>query len=193
MRCRESVCPRRSRRAWSTALAIAAVVLGSSASAGLFQAQHGEIGFTASQAEVPIAGAFKRFSADVDFDPAQPAAGKVSIVIDTASVDTGSADADMLLQGPDFFDVARFPSASFTSTAIVADAAGGFRASGELTLKGRSLPLVVPFSARRDGDALRFEGSVSLSRLAYQVGSGEWSDTGTLADPVLIRFKLGSQ
>jgi len=48
----------------------------------------------------------------------------------------------------------------------------------------------VPFTARGDGGGLWLEGSVPLSRLAYQVGQGEWADTGTLPDPVLIRFKL---
>lgn len=142
------------------------------------------------QMDVPVEGEFKQVSADVDFDPAKPQAGKVSIVIKLASVDTGSADADNMLKSKGFFDAGKFPEATFISTSIASAGANMFRASGKLTLKGRSLALVIPFSASPEGAGLSLKGSVPVSRLAYNVGEGEWTDTGTLADQVLIKFKL---
>lgn len=60
----------------------------------------------------------------------------------------------------------------------------------QLTLKGKSLPLIIPFTARPEGAGMWFEGSIPLSHLAYKVGEVEWADIGTLADQVQIRFKI---
>ena len=181
----------RSRRAEAAAVLVAAVLAaGPGVVAKLASGSGTELKFVASQADVPVEGRFGRFSADVDFDPTKPDQGRVNIAIDVASVDTGSADANDMLRGREFFDAGHYPQATFVSKAIVAEGGGKFRASGQFTLKGRSLPLAVPFTARGDGGGLWLEGSVPVSRLAYQVGQGEWADTGTLADPVLIRFKL---
>lgn len=182
--------PRRPLRSLAVLAVSTALIGGAAAAATLTAGQRAELKFVATQAEVPVPGTFRQFSVDVDFDPAKPSTGKVGIAIDLSSVDTGSAEADEMLRGKDFFDVARFPRATFSSTAIKAVGPGNFLASGQLTLKGRSLALAVPFVARADGAGLWLEGSVPVSRLAYQVGGGEWADTGTLADPVVVRFKL---
>ncbi len=178
----------RLRRSAAVLAAAAAILAGSAVFAARAGGDH--IGFTATQVDVPLSGEFRKFAADVDFDPAKPEAGKVDVVIDLGSVTTGSTDADQLLKGPDFFDVAHFPQATFVSQAITAADAGHFQARGALTLKGRSSGLLVPFSVRPEGNDLRIEGSVPISRLAYHVGEGEWLDVGTLADRVEIRFDL---
>ncbi len=178
----------RLRRTAAVLGAAAAILAGSVVFAA--RAGSGHIAFTATQVDVPLSGEFRKFAADVDFDPTKPEVGKVDLVIDLGSVSTGSTDADQLLKGADFFDVAQFPQATFVSQAITAADAGYFQARGALTLKGHSIGLLVPFSARPEGDDLRIEGSVPISRLAYQVGEGEWLDTGTLADRVEIRFDL---
>jgi polyisoprenoid-binding protein YceI len=171
-------------------LIVTGLIGGSGVAAKLAAGQRAELKFVASQSDVPVTGEFRKFSADVDFDPTKPTVGSVDIVIDLASVDTGSADADMVLKGKDFFDAAQYPQASFASRSIVANGNGKFRAEGQFTLKGRSHPLVVPFAVRPEGDGLWLEGEVPVSRLAYRIGEGEWSDVGTLADPVMIKFKL---
>lgn len=183
--------PRPARVAPATAaLLIAAAIGASGAAAKPAAVERSEIKFLASQSDVPIEGAFKRFSADVDFDPANPARGKVSVTVDTSTVATGSSDADGLIVGKDFFDAAHFPQATFASSSIAPADAGKFVARGQFSLKGHSQTLAIPFSARSDGGGTWYEGRIPLSRLAYKVGEGEWADTGTVADEVTIRFKL---
>ena len=190
MKTRDNQHTERPSYALMAGLVVAGLIGASGAAAKLAASQHAELKFVASQSDVPVAGEFKKFSADVDLDPAKPGAGKVNVVIDVASVDTGSADADAMLKGKDFFDAAHYPQATFTSTTIVANGNGKFRADGRFMMKGRNLALAVPFTVRPEGGKLWFEGSVPVSRLAYKVGEGEWSDTGTLADQVLIKFTL---
>jgi polyisoprenoid-binding protein YceI len=150
----------------------------------------GRLSFTATQMDVPLGGEFHKFVADVHFDPAAPAKAKVDIEVDLDSVDTGSSDGDKLLKGPGFFDVARFPRASFVATDVTSSAPGKYVARGRLTLKGRSAPLNVPFATRSDSVGTWIQGALPISRLAYGVGDGEWSDTGTLSDEVRVSFSI---
>lgn len=177
---------------WMTSVALAlAVTLASPAvDAGRVVIESSRIGFTATQSEVAVDGRFKSFTADVDFNPAKPATGAVKFAVEPASVTTGSSDADELLKGSDFFDVARFPRATFVSKTIGPLGAGTFQAIGQFSLKGHSAEIAIPFTAQPEGGGLRIEGHVPLSRLAFGVGTGQWADTGLLADQVQIRFSL---
>ncbi len=146
--------------------------------------------FIARQTEVDLTGSFARYQADIAFDPAHPEQGHARIQIDLASADAGGADADALVRGNEFFDVAHFPQASFESTAITARGDGSFVARGPLTLKGHRGEVLIPFTLRREGERSWFEGQATISRLAYDVGRGQWADTSTLDDEVRIRFRL---
>lgn len=53
-----------------------------------------------------------------------------------ASIDTNNADRDEHLRGPDFFDAERWPTIDFESTAIEHVVLGGYRVTGNLTIKG---------------------------------------------------------
>jgi polyisoprenoid-binding protein YceI len=170
--------------------ACAAALLVSHIAAATVDANASKVRFIARQSDVAVEGAFARFSADVDFDPARPQAGKVHVAIDLASTDAGSGDANRLIQGKEFFDVARFPGATFDATTIAANGQGGFVARGPFTLKGHTQELVLPFTVRTDGAGTWLEGGAPLSRLAYHVGEGQWTDTSTLDDEVRIEFKL---
>jgi polyisoprenoid-binding protein YceI len=171
-------------------LATTALLSGSKVFGTRVDGDHGRILFTATQAEVPIDGDFKLFTADVAFDPAKPDAGKVALDIDVGSVTTGNSEADNLLRDQDFLDVKRFPRASFVSKAIAAAGSGQFQVRGDFTLKGRSAEVVIPFTARPEAGGLLIEGRFPISRLAYKVGEGQWADTGTLSDQVQVRFVL---
>jgi polyisoprenoid-binding protein YceI len=172
----------------ATALPSGTSVLGSRVEGG-----GGSILFTATQSDVPVDGHFKLFSADVEFDPEKPNAGRVALVIDVGSVTTGSAEADSLLKEHDFFDVKSFPQATFTAKAVRAVGSGQFQATGDFSLKGHTMEVVIPFTAKPDPGGLLIEGRFPISRRAYDVGEGQWADTGTIAEQVQIRFSLQVQ
>jgi len=151
---------------------------------------HGSVTFLAHQADVPLEGRFARFAGKVEFDPDHPQGASVHVAIDVQSADAGSADANALLLGHEFFDAQRYPEATFSATAITPLGPGRYLAKGALLLKGHSGDVSVPFAARRDATGLWLEGSAKISRLAYKVGEGQWSDTSTLDDEVQIQFKL---
>ena len=81
-------------------------------------AAQSDIGFVSKQMGVPVEGHFRKFDAQVAFDPAKPEASKISFAIDTASATVGSKESDSELVKPDWFSVVKFPQASFQSTAV---------------------------------------------------------------------------
>lgn len=149
----------------------------------------GSLTFEATQAGARFAGRFDRFSADISFDPADPASCRFEVRIDTASADTREAQRDELLKGPDFFWVERYPAATYAGSGCRA-VKGGYALDGQLELRGvkREVPLRFTYAPGRSGAGM--EGTARLSRLAFGVGQGEWQDTQWVGDEVTVRFDL---
>ncbi len=150
----------------------------------------GTIRFAASQSGVALTGDFNDFAANVKFDPAHPDTGTVKVSVTVGSVSTGTASADELLRSEDFFDAKKFPQATFEATEFHAQGAGHYLAKGTFTLKGKSVPQTVVFTMASAPQGQWFDGSFTISRLAFGVGQGEWSDTSTLDDAVQIQFHI---
>jgi polyisoprenoid-binding protein YceI len=150
-----------------------------------------QIGFVIKQMNVPVEGGFGRYTVKATFDPARPELGFFQVDIDIASINTGSEEGDGEAKRPAWFDTAHFPKASFISNAIKKDAAGRYSVSGNLTIKGRTRPLTVPFMLipQRGGGWLA-SGRVALKRSLFDIGGGEWADPSVVADDLEARFKI---
>jgi polyisoprenoid-binding protein YceI len=81
-------------------------------------------------------GIFSQASGTLVLDPAKPAAAKLQITIPIQSVDTTVAPLDTQLKGDQWFDVAKYPNATFTSTRIVLSGKDSAVIAGNLTLHG---------------------------------------------------------
>lgn len=154
------------------------------------QAAQSELSFTSRQMGVPVEGRFKRFEAQLNFDPKKPETGKVGFTIDLASVSLGAPELESELAKAPWFDSKKMPQASFQSTAVKAAGAGKFEVVGKLTLKGQTRDIVVPITLAQAGALSTATGGFILKRLEFKVGDGEWSDTSIVANDVQIKFKL---
>ena len=152
------------------------------------QLDQSSIAFVSRQMNVPVEGAFKKFSAQINIDPARPEAGRARIEIDLASIDAGSADANDEIKGKNWFNTREFPKASFVSSAVKALGGGRFEAVGKMTIKGKTLESRAPFIIKQEKGVLILDGAFPLERLDYGIGSGVWSDTSVVADEVLVKF-----
>ncbi|MFN4342774.1 MAG: YceI family protein [Azonexus sp.] len=85
---------------------------------------------------------FNKNSGKVVFDKVAKT-GSVDIVIDTKSVDTGNDTFNEHIQGEDFLDTARYPSATFKSTKVIFEGDKPTRIEGNLTLKGVTRPVTL--------------------------------------------------
>ena len=149
-----------------------------------------ELGFTARQMGVPVQGSFKKFDAQISFDPAKLASSRVAFTVDIGSATMGSREADAELPKAPWFNAVKFPQAQFTSTAIKPIAAGQYEVAGKLLIKGQSRDVSVPVSFVQNGAVTVATGVLPIKRLAFAIGDGEWADTSMVADEVQIKFKL---
>jgi polyisoprenoid-binding protein YceI len=150
--------------------------------------------FTIKQMGVPVDGQFRKFDAQISFDPAKPATSKIAFTIDMGSATMGSAEADTEMPKSAWFNAAKFPQATFQSGAIKALGGGKFEVAGQLNIKGHVRDVVVPVALTQTGAAPNLAttatGAFVIKRLAFQVGEGEWTDTSMVADEVQVKFKL---
>ena len=150
-----------------------------------------EITFVAKQMGVPLDGKFGKFDAQLAFDPKKPEAGKVAFTIDLGSAVVGDAETVKELKKPDWFNVVKFPSAMFTSSAIKAAGPGKFEVVGNLVIKGNSKPVTIAVTLTPGvaGTSVA-QGSFLLKRIDFKVGEGDWSDVSIVANDVTVKFKL---
>ena len=120
----------------------------------------------------PRRACFKRFAAQVAFDPARLAASQARIQIELDSFDSGVAEVDTEVKRKGWFNTAQFPTATFVSSAVKSLGANRYEATGKMTIKGRARDVTVPFAVRQDGGAAVFEGAFTLKRLDYGIGEG---------------------
>jgi len=113
---------------------------------------HTQVTFSVSHFGIsPFAGTFSGASGSLQLDPAKPAATKLDVTIPIASVQTTSDVLTGELKSADWFDAAKFPTATFRSTKVAQIGADAVQVDGMLTLHGVTKP--VSFQAKLFGAA----------------------------------------
>jgi cytochrome b561/polyisoprenoid-binding protein YceI len=144
--------------------------------------------YSFTQAGAENQGRFKSFA--VSFDPV---AGRLDVVVDMRSSDTGDQQRSDTLGGKDFFDTAQYPQSHFSASRIEKTATG-YEATGSLTLRGVTRSFAIPFTWRTatvQGHPVGYlSGQTTLRRLDFGVGQGQWKSTDWVGNDVTIRYSL---
>lgn len=149
-----------------------------------------EIGFTFKQMGVPVEGRFKKFDAQIQFDAAKLTTSAVTFKVDIASATLGTPEIDAELPKAPWFNTAKFPQATFVSSAFKSLGAGKYEVTGQLSVKGQPQNIVLPLTMTQTGNNTTATGVFPIKRLAFKIGENEWADTSMVADDVLVKFKL---
>lgn len=132
-------------------------------------------------------GGFTDFAGTLDFaDP--PEESKIALTIQTESVYTDEEKLTKHLKSPDFFDVAKFPTATFRSTAIKKDGAG-YTVTGDLTLHGVTKRISFPATLSASADKLNANAEFSINRKDFGIVYPGMPDD-LIRDLVVIRLAL---
>lgn len=123
-------------------------------------------------------GRFDRLDAALDFDPKNPEASELTVVIDMTSIDVNPPAFADELRGPDWFDVGRFPEARFESREIEVTGENTGIVRGDLTLHGTTRPVTLDVTFNGGGDnlitgdyTLGFAASGTLERSEFGLGA----------------------
>jgi polyisoprenoid-binding protein YceI len=180
-------------------LAIACLLISlQSAHATVWTLEQGsQLRFTFLQQGTPVGGRFDRFTADITFDPKNLRKSLFEVEIDTSSIDTGHKDRDTLLRSSNFFDVDRWPTARFVSGPLRHKSGNAYETNGQLTIRDATKNVLLPFSLVIGDDPADpkrqravAKGELTISRLDYGVGQGDWASTKTVGDKVVIDFEI---
>mgnify|MGYP001371877192 CR=1 FL=1 len=128
---------------------------------------------------------FTHFAAELELDPADPAAARVTAWIDPRSLETDNRepayDFNAILQGPDWLDVVRFPDITFSSTQVEVTGPNTARVTGELGLHGVTAPVELDvtfnggyasFALDPGGSRIGFSARGLLMRSAFGIALG---------------------
>jgi polyisoprenoid-binding protein YceI len=149
-----------------------------------------EISFVSKQLGVPVSGKFKKFDAEVSFDPKKPEAAKVNFTVDLLSTDIGNEETEKELKKPGWFNSIKIPAAAFQSESVKALGGGKFEFTGKLAIKGISQNVVVPVTVTQAAGKTRAVGTFTLKRLDFKIGDGDWNDVSLVANEVVVNVKL---
>ena len=162
---------------------------------------HTRIGFVARHAMVTkVRGAFNEFTGTAVLDGANPGNSTVQVTIQAASIDTRNAQRDGHLRGNDFLAMDEYPQITFVSTGARQVDDSTFELTGDLTIKGVTSPITIPFSfegaAKDPFGNLRvgFEGAVTINRKDYGITWNAALETGgvLVSDKVTLEFEISA-
>lgn len=151
------------------------------------------LAFAAAMNGQAINGGFRRWQAQVRFDPRNLAASEVKVDVDTGSAATGDASRDQALPTDDWFAARAFPRATFTSQRFVSLGGDRYQAIGTLTIRGVSRPVTLPFRLTITGDKAHVEGTAPIDRTAFGVGQNQWKGTEAVAARVDVRISIDAK
>lgn len=177
-------------RLWVSLLSVVLFVLPVNASEWRVDEVASTLEFEFVQEGESYVGAFKRFSADIIFDPDNLSNAKVDVVIDLSSVAAGTAERNDALISGEFFAVKSFPKAEFKSQAFRQVEGSRYEVDAELSIRGIVKTFTMPFTLVIEGDKAHMKGRLSLNRLDYKLGEGFWADKDFIGHEVVVLVDL---
>ena len=146
-------------------------------------ADHSGVGFTVRHFVSNTPGRFKDFDGTIKYDKQNPSASSVEFTVKADSIDTANADRDGHLKSPDFFDTAKFPTWTFTSTKVTAKDADTLEVTGDLTIKGVTKQVTIPVEVlgsvkTPNGEKAGFETTFTVNRKDHGITWNRVLDAG---------------
>ncbi len=162
---------------------------------------HTRIGFVARHAMVTkVRGSFNEFEGTAVLDGDDVSRSSATVTITAASIDTRQPQRDAHLRSNDFLAMDEHPTLTFTSTAARRTGEAEFELDGDLTIKGVTRPVTIPFTY--EGTAqdpfgntrVGFEGSVVINRKDFGVSYNAALETGgvLVSDKIVLEFEVSA-
>ena len=155
---------------------------------------HTHLGFKAKTVLFGVDGSFKSYKVDIKGDPDTLSPAYITLEIDVASIDTGIEARDKHLKSADFFDAAKYPKITFTSSKAWKEG-DKVMVAGTLTMHGVSKAMTLAFDPAfgKNGagtDTWSYESEFKLSRKDFGVGTGDIGAKISLKDEVDVDVML---
>ena len=145
-----------------------------------------------------VKGFFQEYEGTIQFDPENIKDGRVTFEVAVKSINTNNGKRDNHLLSDEFFDAKKYPVMTFKSTGIEHVEGNAYTLEGVLTLKDVSKKIRIPltfFGVKQNPfnpkeEVAGFEASMTIDRLAYNVGNGKFYEMGVVGKEVDILIAL---
>lgn len=146
---------------------------------------NGTVAFVIKNAGLNVDGTISGLQGHIGFDTKNPDKGKMEVSLDPATIDTGIGLRDKHLKKEDYFNVDTHSTIKMASTSIIKKG-DGYEGIFELTLKGVTKALAIPFTVTKENQRLIFKADFEINRRDFNVGGNSW----VLSDEVKIHVEL---
>lgn len=157
---------------------------GTAATVGNWTVTAGTLGFSVKQMQAVVSGKFSGWTADIAYDD-RAKTGTVTVTIPLSGMTVGSVTQQVA--APEFFDATAHPVAVFSGA--IAETTGQLAATGTLTLRGKIVPVTLPFTLTLDGSTARMTGKAVLDRRDFGIGAS-YPDETTVGFGVTVDVAL---
>lgn len=153
--------------------------------------QNSKIEFIGSKVTGSHNGSFEKFNGEVDYVNNDPTQSRVNITIEASSVKADDPKLTEHLKTPDFFDVAKFPQATFVSTAIKPGGEKGasHTVTGNLTLHGVTKSITFPATIAVAGDVATVDANFAINRKDFGINYAGALDNA-IRDEVVMTLRI---
>ena len=152
-------------------------------------AAQSSVSFVGTQQGEKFTGVFRDYDAWIAYAPDQLANSRIDVTIRLKSMDSKSQERDSALADADWFDFQKFPTAVFHAGVIRATPTGPV-GDADLTIKGHTKHLAFPFTWKADAGKTTLDAHVTLDRLEFGLGAGEWADESIAGKKVEVVVHL---
>ncbi|MEO1495377.1 MAG: YceI family protein [Pseudomonadota bacterium] len=152
--------------------------------------EQSKIEFEYLRAGEPTKGIFAKFSGYGTFDPANPSAARMSLSIDTTSIDLYDTMASAFATSAEWFDSKNHPRVEYQLTGLEPLGDDVYRATGTLSLRGESKPITADINLVVDPASAKAKGRLEVVRADYLLGVGPSAAFVEIGPNVIVSFDL---
>lgn len=151
--------------------------------------EESRLGFSATQEGVSFTGEFTEFDVAIYFDAEALDLSRVRVTVPMASFDAGSTDRNSNVSSNVWFDSKLFPTAIFETESMRAGG-GAYIANGTLALKGRTQPILFPFTIEQTDDRAVMTATFSINRTRWNIGQSPWDTEDYVGLDVMLDIRV---
>jgi polyisoprenoid-binding protein YceI len=163
----------------------------------VFDKSHTKVGFRIRHTVARVEGRFQDYEGTIWIDRQNPAASRVEVTIQTASIDTDHEKRDADLRSAEFFDAAKYPTITFRGTKVEPKGGDLYAVTGDLTMRGVTKAIQIPvrsngFVKMGKTEKAGFTIAFPLDRKDYGINWNKALDAGgfMLSDDVDVTVNL---
>ena len=145
-----------------------------------------KVSFVIKNAGLSVDGSFSGFTASITFDPLHSDQALISATVPVATINTGVQSRDTHLKKEEYFNAAKYAHMTFQSKSIVNKGNGKYEMTGDLTIKGVTKSVKIPFTFEQSSNTAIFKGSTMINRRDFGVGGSSW----ILSDDLTIQLHI---